>query len=129
MSTKPTNTTKEADRVVDAALDDFIKIIGNRIAEQDSAPSVINHDKAKLVLGIYNTLKRFCPKGAKITYKLNEPFRSMGSVSITGKNITFAKPELFASISKVASNVDIYPKTDGSIRVDFTFHGLTQQQD
>ena len=70
---------------------------------------------------------KYLTKGtnAKVTYALNEPYKSMGSVSIVGKELTFSNPKWFMIAVRLASNFNVYPKTNGTVQMDFTFHGLT----
>ena len=49
----------------------------------------------------------------------------MGSVTLCGKNIVFKNPEWFVKVVEYASNFEVYPKIDGTIEMNFTFHGLT----
>lgn len=102
------------------------KEILSQIEREENAPAIINPDKILQMQVAHKILKQVAKgTGAKVTYKLHKPFKSMGSVSILGKNIKFDNPEWFIRLSKLASNVDIYPRTDGNIMIDFTFHGLT----
>ena len=78
----------------------------------------------------YKILK-YLTKGtkAKVTYVLNEPYKSMGCVSVIGKELTFSNPKWFMIAVKLSSNFNVYPKTDGTAQMDFTFHGLTVSLD
>ena len=57
----------------------------------------------------------------------NTPFMGMGSVQIEGKSITFANTEWFARMAEFANNTEIYPLSNGTVRVTFTFYGLTHK--
>lgn len=57
----------------------------------------------------------------------NSPFMGMGSVQIEGKSITFANTEWFARMAEFANNTEIYPLSNGMVRVTFTFYGLTHK--
>ena len=111
---------------IDEMIDGIIIPLAEQCHEEDNVDAVLNVERAKLLIGGYNTLKHLT-KGTKVkvTYEMNEPYRSMGSVSITGKNITFKRPEAFVAAVKLASNFNVYPKTNGTIVMDLTFHGLT----
>ena len=63
---------------------------------------------------------------AKVTHQLHEPFQSMGSVSVTGKNIDMKKVVWFVRSAELASKSVVYPKTDGTVCMTFPFHGLTR---
>ena len=36
--------------------------------------------------------------------------------------------EALINVLKLASNVEVYPKTDGTVQLDITFHGLTRNE-
>lgn len=81
------------------------------------------HQQMKFV---YSVLKHFA-KGtdAVLSYKLCEPFKTMGSVSIEAKRLDFDNPEWFARAAEFASNTEVYPLAKNRIRLTFTFHGIT----
>ena len=98
-----------------------------QIEEEENTPALVNPDKMLQIQAAYRILKQVSKDtGAKVTYELHKPFVSMGSVSIVGKSVSFKNPEWLVRLSKLASNVDIYPRADGKIVIDFTFHGLTR---
>ena len=87
---------------------------------------IMNPENVKRLLRTYKALKYITQgSGVKISYELNEPFNSMGSVTLCGKNIVFKNPEWFVKVVEYASNFEVYPKIDGTIEMNFTFHGLT----
>lgn len=112
----------EYEEMLDAIVDSF----GKDILEQESKPCIVNPDKVKPLIYTYKLLKSLTKgKKVKVTYELNTPFLSMGSVSVVGKDLTFTNTETFLKAAKLASNLDVYPKVDGTVQIDFTFHGLT----
>lgn len=115
-----------SDSEVEEMLESLTDLIGEQAENEDNKTSIINPKKVQAVLYTYRVLK-YLTKGtnAKITYALNEPYKSMGSVSIVGKELTFSNPKWFMVAVKLASNFNVYPKTNGTVQMDFTFHGLT----
>ena len=115
-----------SDQEVDEELDALLNTIGERIAADESRTSMVNLNRVRDVLAIYKLMK-YVNRGtkAKVSYKLNEPFRSMGSVGVCGKKLEFKNPEWLSAAVKIASNFEAYPKTDGTVQMTFTFHGLT----
>ena len=63
---------------------------------------------------------------AKVTHQLHEQSQSMGSVSVTGKNIDMKKVVWFVRSAELASKSVVYPKTDGTVCMTFPFHGLAR---
>lgn len=64
-------------------------------------------------------------KKAEFQCEYNEPFTETGSFDIVGDQIVIENMETFINIGKLASNMEVYPRTDGKLRMSFTFHGLT----
>lgn len=121
------NTEFSCDTEVEVAFESLISTMGKKAVESDNKTSIVVPNKIEQVLYTYKLLK-YVTKGtdAQVTYELYQPYKSMGSVSVTGSNINFTNTEWFIKAAELASNVDIYPKTNGKVTVDFTFHGLTK---
>lgn len=107
-------------------LDAILLALGEQIEADESRTSVLNPIRMRELLYTYKAVKLLVRgSSAKVTYKLHQPFQSMGSVSVTGKEILMRNPVNFIRAAKFASNVEAYPKTDGTVCMTFTFHGLT----
>lgn len=119
-----------SDAEVEETLESLTDLIGEQAENEDGKTSIINPRKIQAVLYTYKILK-YLTKGtkAKVTYVLNEPYKSMGCVSVIGKELTFSNPKWFMVAVKLSSNFNVYPKTDGTVQMDFTFHGLTVSLD
>lgn len=115
-----------SDSEIEEATDSLMISIANDIAQDESRTSIINPHRMQQLLYTYKVMK-YLMKGtsAKVTYKLHEPYQSMGSVSVTGKDIEFKKVSWFLRAAELASNYEVYPKTDGTVCMTFTFHGIT----
>lgn len=115
------------DEEVEDMLDSIVTTVATEIVIDDNKTSVINPYKIQQVLYTYKVLKYLMKgnKGANISYELHEPYKSMGSVSVVGRNLVFRKPEWFMKAVELANNFEVYPKTDGTVQMNFTFHGLT----
>lgn len=114
----------EVEQMIDYIIAEAVK--GNSSDENDI--SIINPNKINQVLYTYKVLKYLFRgiKGVKVDYDLHEPYLSMGSVSVIGKNLLCKKPEWFMKAVEFSDNFEVYPKTDGTVQMDFTFHGLTK---
>lgn len=115
-----------SDSEIEEAMDSLVISVANDIAQDESRTSIINPYRMQHLLYTYKVMK-YLMKGtsAKVTYKLHEPYQSMGSVSVTGKDIEFKKISWFLRAAELASNYEVYPKTDGTACMTFTFHGIT----
>lgn len=116
------------DDEVEQMLDSIVLPIAEKAEKEDNKNSVINPHRIQHVLYTYKVLKYLAKdtKGAKVSYELHEPYKSMGSVSVVGKNLIFRKPEWFMQAVELANNFEAYPKTDGTVQMNFGFHGLTK---
>lgn len=116
-----------SDDEVEAMLDSLTTAIAEQAEYDDSRIEIINPYKMRAVIYTYKVMcYLFKGTSAKVTYELNKPYKSMGSVSVVGKDLTFNKPEWLTAAVKLASNFNIYPKVNGMVQMDFTFHGLTK---
>lgn len=115
-----------SDSEIEEAMDSLVISVANDIAQDESRTSIINPYRMQQLLYTYKVMK-YLMKGtsANVTYKLHEPYQSMGSVSVTGKDIEFKKVPWFLRAAELASNYEVYPKTDGTVCMTFTFHGIT----
>lgn len=121
------NKEFENDADVDAALDTLVTVVAQTSRVEDNRTQIVNPIIMQHLLYTYKILKYLTKgTGTKVTYELHEPYKSMGSVTVCGKNITFAKPEWFMKAVELAANFEVYPKTDGTVEMNFTFHGLTK---
>lgn len=116
-----------SDEEVEAMLDSLLENTATQIEEEDNKSCIIRPDKVKAVLFTYKLLKYLTKNSnAKVTYVLNEPYRSTGCVSVCGKELSFNNPEWFMAAIRLSSNFNTYVKTNGTVQMDFTFHGLTK---
>lgn len=116
-----------SDEEVWEMLDNVVAAVGEAVLEEESDPAFLNPIKIQQMKFTYRALKYLTKgTGAKLTYALNEPFKSMGSISIEGKNLTFTNAEWFARAAEFASNTEVYPLTNGNVKMTLTFHGLVR---
>lgn len=116
-----------SDEEVWAMLDNVVVTVGEAIAADESKPAVLNPIKIQQMQFSYGVIKYLTQNtDAKMSYALNEPFKSMGSISVEGKNLAFTNSEWFARACEFASNTEVYPLTNGKVRLTLTFHGLVR---
>jgi len=107
-------------------VDDAINILGKAFLAKESKTQIINPEKIKAMALAYAILSNvYNGTDVKVENRNSNMLRSVGCISLTGKNVFVNNPEQFAEICKLASNVDIYPKSNGTMQVDFTFNGIT----
>ena len=115
-----------SDEEVEETLDALIQSLNEQVQGTQNTVSVVNPQRLQCLKYTYQMLK-YLTRGtdAVVTYEVHKPLTSMGSVSVVGKNLRFSNSRLFSASVQLASNFEMYPKTDGTVRMDFTFHGIT----
>lgn len=118
------------DDEVEAMLENIVSEVANQASNEDNRTAIVNPYRMCQIAYTYKVIK-YLTRGtkAKVTCELHKPYKSMGSVSVVGANLTFRNTEWFMKAVEFASNFEAYPKTDGTIQMNFTFHGLTQPID
>lgn len=111
-----------------ASLDEMMMKIADDISSDETGTSVIVPERVKQIETAYKSLRLIAEgKNVDVTYEMNAPYTSMGSVSVTGREIIITNPALFARVAEMASNFEIYPKTNGTVQMNFTFHNITRK--
>ena len=107
-------------------LDGFVEGMQDMVAEDEGKTTIINPLRLAQIKFTYSVMKYLTSDtDAEVTYKLNEPFKTMGGVSVEGKVLEFAGSKWFARAAEFASNTEVYPLAKNRVRLTFTFHGLT----
>ena len=116
-----------SDDEVWAMLDNVVVTVGEAIVADESKPAIIDPIKVQQMQFAYGVLKYLTKNtDSKLSYALHEPFKSMGSISVEGKNLAFTNAEWFSRAAEFASNTEVYPLTNGKVRMTLTFHGLVR---
>ena len=115
-----------SDEEIEQQMDEIVESLRPDIETDESKTVLLNATRMTQLKFTYLVM-RYLTRGRKVsvTYKLYEPFRTMGSVSVEGKSIEFDSTKWFTRAAEFASNTDVYPLTDNKVRLTFTFHGLT----
>lgn len=117
-----------SDEDIERKFDDLIACIGSEIEMGESDPAAINPIKLYQIKFTYAVMKYLTKNtGARVTYELHKPFKSMGNVSVEGAKWTVTNSVWFSRAAKYASNMEIYPLVNGRFRLTFTFHGLVRR--
>ena len=115
-----------SDAELEQAMDEVVNGIKDDIIKDELRTTILNPLKMEQFKFAYAALQYMMKgKNAQISYKMYEPFKTMGSITVEGAILEFDKPEWFARIAEFASNTEIYPLTKNIVRMTFTFHGLT----
>lgn len=120
------DTTFQSDDEIERILDEFVESVRDEVETDESKMTILNGLKLKQLQFTYAVLKYLTRvSDVELSYKLYEPFKTMGSVSVEGKLLEFDSPEWFARAAEFASNTEVYPLKKNRVRLTFTFHGLT----
>lgn len=115
-----------SDAELEQAMDEVVNGIKDDINKDELRTTILNPLKMEQFKFAYAALQYIMKgKDVQISYKMYEPFKTMGSITVEGAILEFDKPEWFARIAEFASNTEIYPLTKNAVRMTFTFHGLT----
>ena len=119
--------TFSSDDELKNAFDELVNGLRPDIENEDSKVTMLDGLRLKQIQFAHATLQ-YITRGTDtvVSYKLNEPFKTMGSISVEGETLEFDNPEWFARVAKFASNTEVYPLTKNRVRMTFTFHGLTK---
>lgn len=120
-----------SDEEVDQAIDSIVSTVGESLAAEEIKPTIVNIYKMQQIMYTYKVMKYLAKdmKGVKVSYELYKPFKSVGYIRVVGKDIVFRRPDWFMKAVSLANNFEAYPKTDGTVQLNFTFHGLLQPID
>lgn len=123
----PISSEEEQKAALETELDAVISQIGEKILEGERDPGILVPDKLYQFRLVHEAFKAMTHgTDAKVTYALHEPFRSMGSVFVEGRDLCFADTGLFARVLQLADNVEVYPLTNGEVRMAATFHDIVK---
>lgn len=116
------------DGEAEAAINETIEQLAQAVQAEEQGILMTNPRKMQNLIVVYKLLKYITSgKRVQITKEINKPFNTMACVSVVGKDLKFSHPAWFVKASKIASNVDIFPRTDGSVQIDFTFNGFANR--
>lgn len=121
------NKTFSSKEEMERALDELLGALKDNIEADDKKTTMLDGLKLKQIQFAYSVLQ-YITRGtdAKVSYKLNEPFKTMGNISVEGQMLEFDCPEWFSRVAEFASNTEVYPLAKNKVRMTFTFHGLTK---
>ena len=98
------------------------------IALQEEGVHVTNPRKLQSLQAVYKLLKYITTgKNLQISCELNKPFISMAYIEVVGNGLHFSHPEWFVLCMRLASNTELYARTDGKTQINFTFNCFTDK--
>ena len=107
--------------------DGFLDFIAKLIEEDQHGVYVPVESRIDLVNNVYEVVKTIFKQVDSTTLTFNKPFKGMGVISVEGRTLECLAPDYFVKVSKLASNINIYPKVDGTVHMDFCFYGVEKK--
>ena len=103
-----------------------VEAMWRALFDEDAKPAAINPQRLQYMEFAYAVVKYLAKDipGSRVSYKMHEPFKSMGSISIEANELSFVKTEWFARAAEFANNTEIYPLANGRVRLTLTFYGI-----
>lgn len=105
----------------------IIEAIGEAIATEESEPQIINAHRVLQMNRAYHAVTAIAWPSWTISCELHSPFTSMGVISIEATEFTFENMNYLQTVLSSASNIEIYPLTNGKLRMNIAFHGITKR--
>lgn len=98
----------------------------NKIVEEEHSPHVLNEKRVKEMCYAVSMLEKIgSDADATVCHSFGENIQSMGSAYIEGLDIVCRDTNLFSQVVRLADGIDVYPLTNGNVRIEFAFHNIT----
>ena len=109
--------------------DDIIASLGRDIARSESMKTKVVGERVEMVVNDFELAKNISSgKSVRVSIELHKPYRSHGSITISGKEITITDTKVFCEIASRSHNLDFWPKNNGVIDVVFSYNGLMEEE-
>ena len=106
--------------------DAVILALGEMIETEETKTAIINPRRFAQMRLCYELIQKMMQGSeAEVNYRLHEPFKSMGSITLEADNLIIQHPEVLRMMCALCSNAECYPLTNGKIRMVFAFDRLT----
>lgn len=107
-------------------LEETIRELAMMIEEQEAEPQVLNLPRMLQMVQAYKQLQSIACNDWKITTVVHKPVTSMGVICIEAEDLIFDRMTEINKVLASADNMEIYPLTNGNIRMTIAFHGITK---
>ena len=111
---------------MDKEFDAILSAVQDNIEADERKVTVLNALRMKQFQFSYAAIL-YLTRGTDVvvSYKLYEPFKTMGSIHIEGEAVVFQDMVRFARAAEFANNIEVYPLAKNKVHMALTFHGLT----
>lgn len=109
-------------------IDSILDAIGEMIERGEGGVSAIDMSRVHDFVTCESVLRRVLRgRGLKIEAIPHDGFGSVGVIRVLASGLSIRDPQKFADAVSLASNYEIYPRTDGKIMFALTFYGMTNK--
>ena len=102
-------------------------MIGSAIEKEEAEPHVLNIPRIQQMAFAFKQIQQIAWPEWQIQYSLHDPYISMGVIKIEAPEFTFESMPILSRILLTASNVEVYPLTNGNLRMSITFNGIAKR--
>lgn len=108
-------------------MDAMIQALGEAIQKSESRNGMLNVEKVDWIRRDYFLIRKMAQMTeAKVTWALHSPFVSMGYITLEADDLIFTEMKELAEVISRCDNLEIYPLTNGKIRMTLGYHGLVK---
>ena len=110
-------------------LDGLLKSLRDSEPKSGEVVRSLNINRVNHLQFTYKVLEKMTRgHDVKLECVIDKPFPGMGVISLeTKESVIFPDTEWFARAVEFSNNFNVYPLTNGNVRMDFTFYGVTNQ--
>lgn len=108
-------------------MDFILKTISGAIENDERGVSIADPQRMREFIKSETLLRRSLGgQGLKIEAIPHDDYASVGTIRVKAKTLIVREPTWFARAVSMASNYEVYPRTDGKIMLALTFYGMTK---
>ena len=120
------NDYLEADSVAsDERTDAILEALGEQLQREAEGVYILNVPRAREFSDCYRELKhQLHGSRTKLSWEMDEMLPGCAVIRAESRGFRVKNTAKFAAALRLASNYEIYPKTNGNIMLALTFYGL-----
>ena len=114
----------------DEETEKFFEFLRDLPLQDESKTSVVVPENMQRILSAYKILNELAEgTDINIRSRLYKPLHSLGFIDLSGQAMYFTDTEKLAAAAELSDNFEVFAKTNGTVEMEFTFHGLTRDID
>ncbi|MGN1134337.1 MAG: hypothetical protein ACI4RN_07780 [Oscillospiraceae bacterium] len=106
--------------------DPLLKLVAAALKKKGEGTSVLSPKRMAELNKVYKVITNIADrKNTKVECGINEPFVGSGYISIVCDKIVFDDPKALEEIIKLSDIMEVYPRKDHKISIDFAFDDIS----